>query len=290
MNNHKGTILVVDDEKEINLMLKGFFSALGYDMLSEFDGDEAMKIIKSVNLDLILLDIRMPGVDGIQILKTVRKEKPRTKVIIMTAYHKEVKEEVEKIGIDGFFPKPIEFSRFVDRIQYVLRETKKDTRVYPTKEKKEPKVKETAKAKILFIEPKPSVYGFTCARFEQKGLIKDEYEMKVVFSNDFGFEKEGLNLLYDYQPDIVIMYESLYNMEDTKQLAGLMMNSSHKPKAVILHGLIPKDAYELMELRKMGIEFCNQNTMRHEEIIESHIVLTDFVKKVCVKHGLVKKD
>ncbi len=285
--NDKGVILIVDDEKEINLMLKGFFTALGYDTLTAFDGDEAMKIINSVTLDLILLDIRMPGVDGIQILKKVRKEKPMTKVIVMTAYREDVIEEVERIGIDGFFPKPIDFSRFIDRIRYVLKETRKSTRMYPTKEKKEPRIREVPKAKLLFLEPNPVIYGFTCGIFEAEGLIKAEYEIKVLYADRQ--EIEGLNYLYDYQPDIVIMYDSLFNIEDTKQLAGLIMNSSHRPKELILHGLIPKGEFELIELNKMDIKFCNQNTIKDDQIRLSNQILADFVAKMCVKHGLVKK-
>ena len=278
----KGVILVVDDEKEVTMSLKGFFTALGHDMLAAFNGEEALRIIDSVGLDLILLDVRMPGVDGIQVLKHVRAKKPKTKVIIMTAYDKEVKEEVEKIGIDGFFPKPIDLSRLLDRIRYVLK-TSKDTKVYPTKEKAEIPTKKTPKAKLLFVEPNPMVYGFTCGYFAGKDLVEGEYETKVAYG-----DREGLNVLYSYQPDIVIMYDALYNMEDTKQLAAIMMQSSHKPKTVILHSLIPKTDFEMKELEKMGIKFCNQNAMDDEGFRISNKKLADFVSKECIKHGLIK--
>jgi CheY-like chemotaxis protein len=258
--NEKGVILVVDDEKEVTMSLKGFFSAIGYDMLTALDGNEALKVIDSIkNLDLILLDVRMPGVDGIQILKHLRKTHSKTKVIIITAYDKEVKTEVEKIGIDGFFAKPIDLSRLIDRIRYVIEDSRKDTRVYPTREKAEPALKQIPKAKILFIEPNPIVFGFTCGYFASEGIIEGEYETKVIYG-----DAEGLNPLYDYQPDVVIMYDSVYNMKDTMQLAGLMMKSSHKPKILILHGLFPKTESELKELEREGIKFCNQNAMDDE--------------------------
>jgi len=279
----KGVILVVDDEKEVTMSLKGFFAALGYDMLTALDGKAALQVVDSISLDLVLLDVRMPGVDGTAVLKHIRKNKPKTKVIIMTAYDKEVKEEVEKLGIDGFFAKPIDLSRLLDRIRYVIGNTK-NTRTYPTKEKVEAPSKELPKAKLLFIEPNPVVYGFTCGFFAAKDLVKGEYETKVVYG-----DKEGLNPLYDYQPDIVIMYDSLYNMEDTKQLAALMMSSSHKPKAVILHGLIPKMEFEVRELEKLGIKFCNQNAMDDEGFRVSNKKLVDFVAKECVKQGLVQR-
>jgi CheY-like chemotaxis protein len=267
------------------MSLKGFFSAIGYDMLTALDGNEALKVIDSIkNLDLILLDVRMPGVDGIQILKHLRKTHSKTKVIIITAYDKEVKTEVEKIGIDGFFAKPIDLSRLIDRIRYVIEDSRKDTRVYPTREKAEPALKQIPKAKILFIEPNPIVFGFTCGYFASEGIIEGEYETKVIYG-----DAEGLNPLYDYQPDVVIMYDSVYNMKDTMQLAGLMMKSSHKPKILILHGLFPKTESELKELEREGIKFCNQNAMDDEGLRISNKKLADFVAKECVRNGLIKK-
>lgn len=284
-NNEKGVILVVDDEKEVTMSLKGFFTAIGYDMLTALDGKEALNIIDSIkNLDLILLDVKMPGVDGIQILKHLRKTKSTTKVIIITAYDKEVKQEVEKIGIDGFFAKPIDLSKLIERIRYVMEDSKKDTRVFPTKEKAEPEITKIPKAKLLFIEPNPIVYGFTCAFFAESGLLPGEYETKVVYG-----DREGLNLLYDYQPDVVIMFDSVYNMEDTKELAGMMMKSSHKPKTLILHGVFPKTEFEIRQLEKEGIKFCNQNAMDDEGFRVSNKKLADFVAKECILHGLVKK-
>jgi two-component system response regulator (stage 0 sporulation protein F) len=267
------------------MSLKGFFAALGYDMLTALDGDEALNIIYSVkNLDLILLDVRMSGVDGMQILRHLREINSKTKVIIMTAYDKEVKQEVEKIGIDGFFAKPIDLSKLIDRIRAVMDDPKQDTRVYPSKDIEEEISSRTPKARLLFIEPSPLVYGFTCGYFAASGIMKGEYETKVVYN-----DKEGLGHLYDYQPDIVIMYDSLFSMEDTKELAGLMMKSSHKPKAVILHGLIPKTEFEIKELEKMGVKFCSQNSMDDKIFRLSNKKLADFVANECIKHGLAKK-
>ncbi|MBU1809273.1 MAG: response regulator [Candidatus Omnitrophica bacterium] len=286
MNDYKekGVILVVDDEKEVTMSLKGFFTALGYDMLTALDGTEALNIINSIKSpDLILLDVRMPGVDGIQILKHLRNSNSKAKVIIMTAHDKEIKQEVENIGVDGFFAKPIDLSKLIDRIRYVIDDPKRDTRVYPSKEKEDITSKKTPKARLLFIEPSPIVYGFTCGFFAASGIVEGEYETKVVYGDE-----DGLNHLYDYQPDIVIMYDSLFSMDDTKELAGLMMKSSHKPKAIILHGLFPKTDSELKELEKEGIRYCNQNAMDDERLRISNQKLVDSVAKECVRQGLIK--
>jgi hypothetical protein len=88
---------------------------------------------------------------------------------------------------------------------------------------------------------------------------------------------------------MIVIVSSLYSMDDTKELAGLMMGSSHKPRAVILHGLIPKTQFEIIELEKLGIQYCNQNSMDDEGFRVSNKKLADFVAKECVKYGLVKK-
>ena len=184
----------------------------------------------------------------------------------------------------GFFAIPIDLSRLFYRIRYVIDDPKRDTRVYPSKEKEEATSKRTPKARLLFIEPSPIVYGFTCGFFAASGIMEGEYETKVVYG-----DKDGLSILYDYQPDIVIMYDSLFSMDDTKELAGLMMKSSHRPKAVILHGLIPKTDFEIRDLDKMNIKFCNQNSIDDEGFRLLNKKLADFVAKECVKYGLVKK-
>ena len=298
-DNNKGVILIVDDEVDLTKTLKGFFTALGYDMLMAFDGDEAVKVIDSVNnIDLILLDIKMPKVDGITILKKLRKEHPKTKVIVITAYDKESKEAVEKIGINGFLAKPIDMSKLFDRIKYVLKEADKDTRFFPTKEVEE-EIKGTPKAKILFLEPNPTAFAFMCLYFadqelvdgqdKEQGVIKGEYEMKVVYVSEGDLAKQGMNILYDYQPNVVVMNECLFSLNDTIQFAGLITNSSHKPKILILHGFLPKTEWELRELRKMGIQFCNQTAIDDKGFRMLNKALANFVAKECIKQGLIKK-
>ncbi len=276
------TILVVDDEKEVTMTLKGLFMALGHQMFTALDGKEALKIIEEHSPTLILLDVKLPGVDGIQILKKVRKERPETKVIIMTAYSKDTKDELEKIGVDGFFEKPIDLNGLMDRIRFVL-EASDGTRFYPSREVKEPEIKGIPKAKLLFIEPNPLVYGFTCALFNVKEIVKGEYETKVAYGAE-----EGMKHLYVFQPDIVIMYDSTYHMDDVKELAEIIMNQSHKPKVVILHGLVPKMDFEIRQLEKLGIKFCNQSALDNETFRVSNKKLVDFVAHECIRQGLVK--
>ena len=287
MIDKKYPILVVDDEKEVTMSLKSFFQTLGHEMYTAFDGEEADKVIEQARPELVILDIRMPKMDGKELLKRIRSNYSEMKVIVITAYPQE-KEEVEAIGVDGFFVKPVDLPGLIDRITYVL-ETKKDTRIYPAEEEKEKPLEKTPKAKVLFIEPNASIYGFTCGLFESKEFNPGEYEVKVVYSvkDAIGLFKD--NSIYTFSPDIVVIYDFNIEMDVIENFADYMMSTSFKPKRVILHGIFPRGDYEIAQLKKRGITYCNQNVMTDEEFRKMNKRLIDFVAEECIKHKLVKK-
>lgn len=289
-NNEKGVILVVDDEKEVTMSLKGFFAALGYDMLTALDGNEALKVIDSIkNLDLILLDVRMPGVDGIQVLKHLRKINSKTKVIIITAYDKEVKKEVEKIGIDGFFSKPIDLTSLIERIRYLIESSDKDTRVYPTKEKEGPVSKKIPKAKLLFIEPSLAMHAFTAALFNDPSFCTGDYERRALYCGVDDLSGVILNELMAYQPDIVLINDYAMSEGDILNMVDLIKSIKIQPSEVIIHGLFPRTGVFEAQLKQKNAKRCIQNTMTHEQLIEMNKKLIDCVNAECIAHGLVKR-
>ena len=100
-------VLVVDDEPEVTIALQIFFLGKGYDMLTALDGLQALRLLRQQQpIDLVLLDMKMPGVNGVEVLKFIRAECPSTKAIVVTAYDLQFQEMVEQIGVDGFLMKP----------------------------------------------------------------------------------------------------------------------------------------------------------------------------------------
>ena len=79
-------ILIVDDEKVQREILEGFLVKQGYEAMAAEDGQKALEKFKSGAFDLVLTDYRMPGMDGIQLLREVGRLQPETIVVIMTAY------------------------------------------------------------------------------------------------------------------------------------------------------------------------------------------------------------
>ncbi len=108
----KATILVVDDEKLICWSLKENLQKEHYEVLTANSGEEAMEIIEQERPDLILQDIKLPGVDGIEVLEKVKKLREDSLVIMMSAYG-DINTSVKamKLGAYDFIEKPFNFEK-----------------------------------------------------------------------------------------------------------------------------------------------------------------------------------
>ena len=117
----KRTILIVDDEESIRFSLKGGLEDEGYHTLLAGNGDEAFEIIESSDVDLILLDIWMPGRDGLQIMEDLRKNGNNTPVIIMTGHGSiETAVRATRLGAIDFVEKPLDLNKIIITIQNTL--------------------------------------------------------------------------------------------------------------------------------------------------------------------------
>lgn len=101
-------MLVVDDESEICDFLKSFFEDRDYKVFTAMDGDAALKVVEKERPAIVLLDIRMPGSDGISALRKIKQDYPATKVIMVTAIETREKiEEALRLGADNYITKPL---------------------------------------------------------------------------------------------------------------------------------------------------------------------------------------
>jgi DNA-binding response OmpR family regulator len=82
----KKKILLVDDEESIHLLYKEEFEEEGFEVLSALNGEEALKLFEIYTPDIVILDINMPGIDGIEVLGQMKQKKPNIKVILCSAY------------------------------------------------------------------------------------------------------------------------------------------------------------------------------------------------------------
>jgi len=115
------TILVVDDEEGICLSLKGILSDEGYDVLTAASGEECLSLIEEELPDLILLDIWLPGMDGIEVLNIVKSRYPQIQVIMMSG-HGTIESAVKstKLGAFDFIEKPLSLEKIVLIVAHAL--------------------------------------------------------------------------------------------------------------------------------------------------------------------------
>ncbi len=114
-------ILIVDDEKPIRDSLKMVLAEEGYFTDVAADGEEALQKIEAENFDIVITDIKMPKLDGMQVLETASKISPESFFIIMTAYAS-VKTAIEALrhGAYDYLIKPVEFDDVIIRIKRLL--------------------------------------------------------------------------------------------------------------------------------------------------------------------------
>ena len=103
----RSAVLIVDDEKNIRLTLSQALEPLGAEIGTAVNGEEALAKLKERDFDVILLDLRMPGMDGLEVLRQVRELRPDIHVIVITA-HGTVESAVDamKVGAVDFIQKP----------------------------------------------------------------------------------------------------------------------------------------------------------------------------------------
>ena len=116
----KTSILIVDDDAGMTETLSDILDDKGYDVASCGDGHQAIEIIKKKKFDLVLMDIKMPGINGVETFKEVHRISPETKVIMMTAYSVEelVKEAMDGGAFDIIY-KPLDIKKIVNIIDEV---------------------------------------------------------------------------------------------------------------------------------------------------------------------------
>lgn len=118
-------ILVVDDEQVIRDIMIDFLSGEGYETVAVTNGQEALEKVMSESFDLVLVDLKMPVMDGIQFLKEVRSHKLKIPVVMMTGYGTlETAVECMKMGAQDYIQKPFRMSDVLAVIRRTIREKK----------------------------------------------------------------------------------------------------------------------------------------------------------------------
>lgn len=116
----RASILIVDDDMGMRETLSDIMEDKGYRTVIALDGYEAIQRVKESAFDVILMDIKMPGMDGVETFKEIKKIRPRTAVVMMTAYALEdlISEALQE-GAYGVLYKPFDMEKIMDLIEGV---------------------------------------------------------------------------------------------------------------------------------------------------------------------------
>ncbi len=211
---HRAEILIVDDEPGILETLQLIFQHLGHYVEVATDGYEAIDKVKARTFDIVLMDIRMPGINGVEALKEIKSIQPAAAVMMMTGYSVE---ELVSLALDegayGIMYKPIDIDKVIEFIE---------------------KVKEDAL--ILIVDDEPAA----CESL-QDILVEKGYRIEIATSGENALEK-----VEDKDFDVIFIDVKMPVMNGL-ELYMAMKNVKSNVKAVMMTGYYD-EVHELVEL------------------------------------------
>lgn len=115
-------LLLIEDEEDLSVVITKGLQKIGYAVDTVYDGEEALYMYGLNEYDLIILDLNLPVIDGIDVLKHIRKNDMRTKILILSA-RTQVEQRVEglNLGANDYMVKPFDFAELEARINALLR-------------------------------------------------------------------------------------------------------------------------------------------------------------------------
>lgn len=265
----RGTILIVDDEADTLWFITKSFQPAGYDTLTAGSGMEALKIVEECGkkIDLVILDLHMPGMGGVEVLKSIRKFQPDLPVIVLTALHDE-QEQCEKLGIEAFIRKPYSLKDLYSRVEAVIErknEEKGDVEIEPGYE---------PCAKILVVDDEREVCELLgTALAEDVGDA--HFEVKWAESGD-----QAIRMSREFEPDIGIIDIKMPHMWGDELIQRFKAGEGHSPKDFVIYTSVADPAH-IDRAKKLGYRCFSKPTDLE--------TLVDVLKKICVRHKLLRK-
>jgi len=116
-------ILIVDDEDTLSTLVRAELEERGFYVDEAADGDEALEKMKDTRYTLIILDIKMPGTDGLEVLRLIREQNLADKVIMLTGVNElKIARDTLQLGANDFLTKPYEFKTLLACMERVIKE------------------------------------------------------------------------------------------------------------------------------------------------------------------------
>jgi len=125
-------VLLVDDEREFVQTLSERLQMRDYGSAVAYDGEEALSILAEEEPEVMVLDLKMPGIDGLEVLRRVRSEHPNVEVIVLTGHgSKEIERQCMELGACAYLEKPVDMETLTARMQEAYRKIREKRRKAP---------------------------------------------------------------------------------------------------------------------------------------------------------------
>lgn len=186
-------ILIVEDDQDLSELIKIQLHDQDYEIKQSFDGNDAISIISSNKFSLIILDVMLPGKDGFEICKTIRKTDSQTPILMLTAKA----EEIDKImglefGADDYLTKPFSIRELTARVKALIRRSQVSANG-------DDSVNDSIVFGDLNIYPNKRVIELRGETFD---LTAKEFDLLMLFANNPGraySRQELLDVVWGYQ-------------------------------------------------------------------------------------------
>lgn len=226
-------ILVVDDEAAVTFALEGFFKQKGYEVLKAFYGDQALEQIEQKRPAVVILDLQMPGINGIAVLEKIRSDYPGTKVLVITGFSDQYQEQLDRLKAEKVWTKPVSLMDLTCEVEQLL------------EGKSKPGVSSSAVLgkegiRLLFVEGSQEAYEqFLKPYFESEQRL---LRCSTALARD---PDEALRMAEEFKPQLVILDGSRMPIGvDAGRLAARLTGISQRPAEVILTE-IPSADYQI---------------------------------------------
>jgi DNA-binding response OmpR family regulator len=224
MNQRKIKILVIDDEKPTLSMFKLFLNAYGYEVYIAEDGVKGLALFDEISPEIVFTDIKMPGIDGLEVLRRIRKTGKPSEVIIITG-HGDMEKAVEALDLNAsdFINKPVE--RLALNSALARAEKRRKMPLNQCFEFSESRDKHRL---VISIKGKftSSAKDAFSVLFKDESLLNVK-EVCMTLDDSFSIDRSGISLLMEIiqnlkQGGVLIVMENLsYNYARVFQMAGI---------------------------------------------------------------------
>ena len=245
------SILVVDDEAAVTLALEGFFRQKGHEVLKAFYGDQALEQIEQKRPSVVILDLQMPGVDGVAVLEKIRSDYPDTKVVVITGFPDQYQEQLDRLKAEKVWTKPVSLMDLTREVEALL-EGK-------PRRPASPAVAAGGKEgiRLLFVEGSQEAYEQVL-----KPYFESEERPVRCRTAQARDPDEALRLAAEFKPQLIILDGSRMPVGvDAGSLAARLTGVSEQPSEVIL-AEIPSANYQFGAMPAGRLERLEESVLQ----------------------------